>query len=540
MRYVFIILLNSMMLSCPSQPDTSEKPAPQATPDPTGGDQLPAPRVEFVDAPSGNSTATTLSIKVKGANTATKEYAYAFVSNAGGVNCKDQMYSTWYKFSQPISISATSATKMGAPGKKTLCAKGRRADKTVQQEPTKHEWTLVADNGGGGEEPAEEASLTVALSPTSAKEKTGSSQAVAVTVTFADFADADKSATVTLTVTCNNGITAPTVAAKNATDGEVEWDVAVPISKAGECEFVAEANLGNKAKSEATFTIEEGEEPDNDPDETPKGLHLSQSAVKFASTNKDVQTIMLRHDGKTDADIDWVVTTDHEELLFKVRNKGDSDWIDLVNGHAAIEGSLTSKGSTHDLEFKLAHPSKTDYGGDQQVAVTISDGTDDMTLTLHILAPKLEITGDADDAITEKSEYHWHVVLTNSDKIKTLSIANTNDDPSSVLDWDVFPYRWKPAWFDYEKDVAAGTLTLKKLGDEVPGENDNKKITLIIASNSDSQGIKARSFALFKAGQKVTWNDGSDPKVTQTIKIKTAKWPTNDIRYVVVEFKEEE
>ena len=547
-RYVFI-LLNSMIVGCPSQPEAST--------DPGGGTQHPAPLVKFENAPSGSSTATSLSIKVKGANTATKEYAYAFVAR-GGVNCKAQSYSSWREFSTAITISSG---VMGTLGPKTLCAKGRRADKTEQQEPIRRVWTLVSDAGGliGDDEPL----LEIALDTDVAKGP--GSKDVEVTVTFKDITDADKSAEVTLTVTCDMGITAPKVDAKDAAEGTAIWGdedaggdddaVTIPLDKAGKCEFKAEANLGAKDKSAtATFTInapDPAEEPEEEhtleltdkekeADKTDDGLQLSQKTLKFASTNQAEQTVTLENMGT--GDIDWTVTTEQEELLFKVRKRDDSDWIDLQKDNLSeLKGNLNTSGDekTQELEFKLAHPYKTDYDGDKNVTVKINDGTNDVTLTLHILAPKLKISADeTDEDITKKTDAPiWHVVLTgstNSAKEKTLTLANTKND-LKVLDWDVFPYMWKPDWFNFEIDIDAGTLKLKKLADKAPEADESKKITLIIGSNSDSHGLSARSFAM-SANQEITWKD---EKETETQK-SNAAWRTNDIRYVVVEFKEEE
>ena len=123
------------------------------------------------------------------------------------------------------------------------------------------------------------------------------------------------------------------------------------------------------------------------------------------------------------------------------------------------------------------------------------------------------------------------MVLTNSDHEKTLTLADSTRDDLSGLDWDVFPYMYKPDWFEYEKDMDAGTLKLKLVA--APKASDNKQLTLIIVSNSNSHGIKARSFGLFNAQQKLTWREGDDKEVTQK-----TKWCTRDIRYVVVNFKE--
>ena len=539
-RYV-CILLNSMLVACPSQPKASKEP--------NSGLGLPSPLVRFENAPSDNSTETTLAIKVKGANSATIEYAYAFVPRAG-VNCHSQKYGSWRKFSQSIHISANA---MGAPGKKTLCAKGRRQDKTDQQEPTKHEWIL----GGDGDNEQEEegaASLTIALDTDSSETEEGGSHNVKVTVAVDNVvADTDKNANVILNISCDEGLTVPHINSQTAEDGKVVWDnVSVPTDKEGECKFTAQAMLSGKVKESetATFTINEAKsgsaaaaaaadaehtleltDEEKQQDNTANGLQLSQKTLKFASTSKDVQTVMLENTGS--ANIGWQVTTDHEEVLFKVQKKDATNWTDLKQD-SVVEGTLSTS-ATQELQFRLARLYKTDYNGDQKVIVKISDSTNNMTLTLHILAPKLNISADEDTAITKQSGVPiWHVVLTNSDKEKTLTIANTKKD-LQVLDWDVFPYMWKPSWFTYEIDEEAGTLQLKL--EKKPEAEDNKKITLIIASNSDSHDIKARSFALFDAGKEVTWYDAREEEKQQQTK---AKWRTYDIRYVVVVFEEEE
>ena len=111
------------------------------------------------------------------------------------------------------------------------------------------------DNGDDDATP----SLAVALDPASAAMggATDSSD-VKVTVTFANEAAADKTASVALTVVCDDdGITVADQDATDATDGVAAWDdVKVPLGVAGKCTFTAKATLGEEERSHsAEFTI---------------------------------------------------------------------------------------------------------------------------------------------------------------------------------------------------------------------------------------------------------------------------------------------
>jgi len=264
-------------------------------------------------------------------------------------------------------------------------------------------------------------------------------------------------------------------------------------------------------------------------------LELSRGVVKFFSAQKGEETLNITNKDSMDS-LTYSLTTEDTAGLLQVR-AGDDDWETVKKkGTAIITGPLPA-GETQHLQLRLAHQWKTDYGDDQQIEIKFSDGSDSVMLTVHILAPELQITAD-DSAITSSADKHvWEVNLTPSDNIKTLTVSNKRGD-LDVLKWDVFPYRWKPNWFDYGVDT--GKLTVKLRGDcnLYPTADADDELTLIIASNSDSAGVEASSFALFHYQQEIQWQAEEETALT-TQKTGT-KWRTNDIRYVVVKFKNEE
>ena len=129
--------------------------------------------------------------------------------------------------------------------------------------------------------------------------------------------------------------------------------------------------------------------------------------------------------------------------------------------------------------------------------------------------------------------------MTPSAKEKILKVKNSKGD-LDVLKWSIFPYAWKPNWFHYSKDEETGELTLTLKDDNdcafYPTATADDELTLIITSNSDSAGVRARSFALFNANQELEWEEEGETEAKKT----QAEWRTNDIRYVVVKFKNEE
>ncbi len=281
---------------------------------------------------------------------------------------------------------------------------------------------------------------------------------------------------------------------------------------------------------------------------TSDGLQLSQNILKFASANKDTQDIDITNTSSNS--LSWSTTTEHEAGLLEIRlidtsqENVASKW-KIINktDMESIRSTLNSK-SKQTLQVRLAYQWKTDYGDDKVVKINFSDGSNSAELTVHILAPQLEITADEDENITnEDSESHvWRVNLTPSAKEKILKVKNSKGD-LDVLKWDVFPYAWKPNWFHYIKDEEAGTLTLQLKDDckLYPAATADDELTFIIASNSDSAGVRARSFALFKfnANQELEWEEEKENETKET-KSKKAEWHTTDIRYVVVKFTNEE
>ena len=264
--------------------------------------------------------------------------------------------------------------------------------------------------------------------------------------------------------------------------------------------------------------------------------------VKFASASKEVKIIEIENSGSSRS---YSLTTEHMAGLLEVRTvdmadkdstEGD-DWKAVSKRAMPIITGNLGENSTHYLQLRLARRWKTDYDGDKQVKIKFSDGSDSAELTAHILAPQLQITA-ADSAITSSADKRvWEVNLTPSDSIKTLTIANEKGD-LGVLQWKVFPYRWKPNWFDYGKDDDALTVKLKGDCTLWPAADADDQLTLVIASNSDSAKVRARSFALFHHQQEIEWQKEGETELT-TMK-KETKWRTNDIRYVVVKFKNEE
>ena len=281
---------------------------------------------------------------------------------------------------------------------------------------------------------------------------------------------------------------------------------------------------------------------------TPDGLNLSENILKFASANKDTQDIDITNTSSNS--LSWSTTTEHEAGLLEIRlidtsqENVASKW-KIINktDMESIRSTLNSK-SKQTLQVRLAYQWKTDYGDDKVVKINFSDGSNSAELTVHILAPQLEITAAEDENITnEDSESHvWRVNLTPSAKEKILKVKNSKGD-LDVLKWSIFPYAWKPNWFHYIKDEGAGTLTLQLKDDckLYPAATADDELTFIIASNSDSAGVRARSFALFKfnANQELEWEEEKENETKET-KSKKAEWHTTDIRYVVVKFTNEE
>lgn len=283
------------------------------------------------------------------------------------------------------------------------------------------------------------------------------------------------------------------------------------------------------------------------PEATPtKKLKLSQGVVKFFSAQKDMKVIDIKNEDK--ATLTYSLTTEDTAGLLQVRKvdmankdnaEGEGDWKTAKKRRTAIITDELDGGDTQYLQLRLAHRWKTDYDGDKQIKIKFSDGSDSVELTVHILAPRLKITA-ADSAITSSErERVWEVNLTPSDSIKTLTVTNEKGD-LDVLKWDIFPYRWKPNWFDYGKEEETGKMTVKLKGDCTlwPAADADDQLTLVIASNSDSAGMKARSFALFHYQQKMQWLEEGETELI-TMKRET-EWRTDDIRYVVVKFKNEE
>ena len=366
-------------------------------------------------------------------------------------------------------------TQLDNDGIKTLCAKGRKADNTEQSNPISHEWKR-------GE---------IASS--------------------------------------SNPVENPDDGGSASSDG----DGGEPTAEGEDASSDGDEDEGQSLATDEAKPITTGK------------LRLSQDVVKFFSAQKDRQVIDITNESGTD--LTYSLTTEHMAGLLEVRavDMADKDsaegdgWETVKKKGTAIITDRLAGSDTQHLQLRLAHQWKTDYGGNQQVQIKFSDGSDSVMLTAHILAPKLQITAD-DSAITSSADKRvWKVNLTPSDNIKTLTVSNERGD-LDVLKWKVFPYRWKPNWFDYGGDEDTGKLTVKLRGDcnLYPTADADDELTLIIASNSDSAGKRASSFALFHYQQEIQWQAEEETALT-TQKHET-EWRTNDIRYVVVKFKNEE
>ena len=449
-----LMLLVGMLVACPEKPKVTSAP--------TDSDANVMPMVEFVNPPNKESTRTSVTVRVRASNNATVEYAYAFIPGVG--DCNTQQYSTWRDFGERITITPT---KIGNPGKKTLCAKGRKKDHTEQSNPSSYEW---------------------------------------------EHQDADLSP-----------------------DPIDDGGGADPGGNDGEGEVTAEPE---EAPADDDESEGEGEEhslatDDAEPLTTEK-LELSKGVVKFFSARKVMETIEIQNKDNMDS-LTYSLTTEHTAGLLEVRVE-DNEWKTVKKkGTTSITTENLDGGGKHTLQLRLAHKWKTDYGGDKQIDIKFSDGSDSVTLPVHILAPQLQITAPDGDA-TSSADKPVEVDLTPSDKMKALTITNKKGD-LNVLKWDVYPYQWKPNWFDYSKDKE-DKLTVKLSEDckLYPDADADDELTLIIVSNSDSAGMKPRSFALFHYQQEIQWQEEGKMELQK----KETEWRTNDIRYVVVKFKNEE
>ena len=203
------------------------------------------------------------------------------------------------------------------------------------------------DNGDDDATP----SLAVALDPASAAMggATDSSD-VKVTVTFANEAAADKTASVALTVVCDDdGITVADQDATDATDGVAAWDdVKVPLGVAGKCTFTAKATLGEEERSHsAEFTITAAT-PDGDlvahelSFESPAAADASSSKVK--GTSFEVKVKVTPMGGvTTDLDDDASVTIKYAcDAAVATLPTMWEDFSSPVTGDAPKDGSASA------------------------------------------------------------------------------------------------------------------------------------------------------------------------------------------------------
>lgn len=464
-----LLIFSVILVACPAKPRDTAEPEPKATQEPASADVAVKQLVKFVNPPSDEiKVGTPVIVGVAALNGAT-EYTYILIQGTG--NCESQKYPTWIAFSTSSSIELDADT-LGDAGVKTLCAKGKKADGTKQQVPTRHDLTLVADpsttgggegGGGGGE-------------------------------------------------------------GGGAGDG-----------------------AGGGAGGHSL-------DPDGDEEiETSRGLKLSTNLLKFASAAEELQLIRIENTGGSS--LNWSVKTTDTAGWLEIRtiaseNKEDEDngqgWQEIKkkenDSEIVLQGTL-SMGGTQYFQLKLADKYKTDYGSDSAIKINFNDGSEDVELTAHILVPKLIITADEDDdAIKRDADGRvWRVTLSLSAKQKTLTIANSKGD-LDVLNWNVFPYAWHPNWFSYDEDKAEGTIKVMLKDNKCelyPKANEDDKLTLIIASNSDSKDMQARSFVLSDSQPKLEWKKEKEDGTIES-KSKDTEWYTNDIRYVVVQFKNED
>ena len=480
-------MTGSLLVACPDKPDANKG----------GGDGSArlAPRVEFVDAPSDGS-ARQLNVFVKASNGDTAEYAYAVIKGTG--DCHSPAYSTWRSFSVPIELTAS---VLGVAGSKTLCAKGRRADGAEQSQPTSHVWTLTA-------------LPTMTPTPSTTPSTTTPSTTTPSTTTPSTTTPSTTTPSTTTPSTTTPSTTTPatTTPPVTETDQSLDNDDAVE-------------------------------------DRTEGGLVLSLNQLKFASTDKEEQLINLKND--SGSPLNWSASSKHKAGWLEMRtvaeaNKDSSEgdgWILVKEKDEStepfIQGTLNSK-DTEYLQLRLADRWKTDYGGSKEIAITFKHGKEELALTVWIVVPQLSITA-ANQDISDVAKRVWQVTLSPSDedKQKALIISNARGD-FKVLQWQIFPYAWQPNWFDYstetvtEADKKTDKLTLK-LSDDCslyPAADKDDELTLLIASNSDSKDVQARSFAFSSQQQDWTWQEEGETASTAK-----ADWHTNDIRYVVVKYE---
>ncbi len=317
------------------------------------------------------------------------------------------------------------------------------------------------------------------------------------------------------------------------------WQLLPPVDAAAAADVPPDADSSSDTAATSTTPL-----PASAVVTTTRGLRLSDNVLKFASASREIKTVALMNIGKSQ--LEWSVTTTQGGGLLSVRKvaasaKDEPDdgshWQAMDTSRPLpLSGTLARDSREQYLQFKLSDSDKTDYGGNQATTIAIGDGSgSSVELTAHILVPQLRITGSGNNIVKKVSDQVWQVNLSPTVREASLTIANAKAQGSlDDLSWDVFPYAWLPDWLDYVK--SAGDLTIYLEGDcrLYPAASEDDELTLVIASNSDSTGVQARSFALTHAQQEIVWQE--EGGVTKS---KRAEWRTDDIRYVVVKYENE-
>ena len=507
------------------------------------GDLVVAPMVEFVDKPAKKSSLTSVSIGVKASNKMTVKYAYAFIAAIG--DCRDGNWSVWRNFDEKITLSDLTI------GHKTLCAKGKRANDTEQQQPIRYQWQVVAaDNGNSGS--GDDGSGSGDDGSGSGDDGSGSGNGGSGSGGSGNGGSGNGGSGNGGSGSGGSGsggsggsgddsndkenFNFPQLNFSNNDTGNVGGAGIASISSKKDEEPVAEP-----AMMVESYPAVANEEVATD------NLRLNKNSLVFASAARNEQSVEIENISASG--LKWSVRSTQTELLLQVTSDDDKDsavWHDVVaknDKSAIVQGDLSME-AEEILRFRLADPYKTDYDSDKEIEVTISDGSKSVVLTVHIFVPQLEIKIDDKDKIEinkNNERPQWDVNLEPLKAEKKLKIEDRRDSNGGILSWKVWPYRWLPNWLNIEKSEDGKELQFK-LSDDCslyPQADEDDVITLIIASNSGSKDVTARSFALHTDNQEISWQEEilKSDKYEIEDKFDPAYWRTNDIRYVVVRFK---